>query len=114
MVLRFERDDQIEVTTGSLTAPSRNNSRPILPIRNTDASLMRMSGEILDCSRRILFVAKDLVKRFNWRDLLIVAVGPGMIVGPSDGRGLAVVRNVTRLIRIEIITVKEMRPSDSA
>ena len=47
-------------------------------------------------------------------DLLIVAVAAGVIVRPGDGRGLPIVVDVSRLIGIEIVAMKEMRTADSA
>src|SRR6185503_5095348 len=58
--------------------------------------------------------AHQFVKRLERRDLLVVAVAARVIVGPRDAGRDAIVGNVTRLIRIEVIAVKEMGAPDAA
>ena len=114
MVLPFERYYQIEVATRRLTATGRDHTRVIFTFRNADAAFVRMRRKVLDPARSVLFVPQQLVKRLDGSDLLVITVTARVVVGPRDGRRVAVVGNVTRLIRIEVVAVKEMGAADAA
>ena len=79
----LESDSDIERRPGHFTSASGDYARWLVE-RSVDGTFMRMRGKIADHAGGGSAECKDRMERSDRNDLLIIAVGAGVIVRPGD------------------------------
>src|ERR1700693_421542 len=83
----LEGDDEIEGPPAGEAAGHGDGGRRWVARRGAHRALWRVRREDLDYALRVLGIAQQRVDRLDRRDPLKVAVFPGVVVRPWDGRG---------------------------
>src|SRR5258707_14909818 len=110
----LERDHQIELAANYPTFAARDRPSARFVLGHPDCTLMRMGWKELDALVLGTGLEQQWMSCFDGDDPLVIAVLPGMIIGPRDGAGLLIVRAESSLVGLaKVRIVEEVRSADS-